>query len=128
MAPNAKPPVARLQDYSKQRYRMEKQLKQQRVKGKAPELKEVRLSLKIGEHDLMVKVNRAKEFLEKGSKVRVSLQLKGREMIFKDKGLAILDRFRDLAGSEYEQAPTRLGNRFNAIIKQGKSNAKTEDQ
>jgi translation initiation factor IF-3 len=128
VAPAAKPPVCKILNYSKYRYEQEKQDRQQRAKGKAPDLKEVRLSLKIGEHDLEVKAKRAKEFLEKGSKVRVMLQLRGREMIFKDKALEMLDHFRDILDTEYEQAPARLGNRFNAILKlkRGK-NAKIEN-
>lgn len=120
----ATPPVCRLLDYSKFKYEQEKQERAQRAKGKSPELKEIRLSLKIGEHDLQVKAKRANEFLEKGSKVRVNLQLRGREMMFQDKALAMIDRFRELVNTEYEQAPAKLGNRFNAILKRGKDHAK----
>lgn len=112
-------------EYSKFRYEQEKLEKANRAKGKTPELKEIRLSLKIGEHDLQVKAKRANEFMEKGSKVRINLQLRGREMMFQDKAIVMMDRFRDIVGAEYEQAPSKLGNRFNAILKRGKDNAKT---
>lgn len=124
---HAVPPVCRIIDYSKFKYEQEKQERQQRVKGKAPELKEIRLSFKIGEHDLQVKAKRAKEFMDKGSKVRINLQLRGREMMFQDKALEMMDRFRQIIGAEFEQSPSRLGNRFNAILKRGKEDAKTKD-
>ena len=75
----------------------------------------------------MVKAKRAEGFLDKGSKVRINLQLRGREMMFQEKALAMMDRFRQLVETEYEQAPARLGNRFNAILKRGKDYAKTKD-
>lgn len=123
MSGQAKPPVCKILDYSKFKYEQEKAERQQKAKGKSPDLKEIRLSLKIGEHDLQVKAKRAKEFLDKGSKVRTNMQLRGREMMFQEKALEMMDRFRQLVAADYEQAPSRLGNRFNAILKRGKENA-----
>lgn len=120
VAPNAKPPVCKLIDYSKYLYDLEKQERHQRSKGKSPELKEIRLSLKIDTHDLEIKAKKAKTFLDKGSRVRVFLQLRGREMAFQDKVIPMIDHFKEVTGAEYEQAPSRLGNRFNAIIKSTK--------
>ncbi len=119
VAPNAHPPVCRLFDYSKYRYRLEKQERLQRAKGKSPQLKEIRFGLKIGEHDLLIKINRAKEFLQKGNPVRLTLQLRGREMMFKEKAFALLEKARDMAESEFEAPPTRLGNRFQVTLKKG---------
>ncbi len=124
---SASPPVCKLLDYNKFKYEQEKQERLQRAKGKALELKEIRLSLKIGEHDLQVKAKHARDFLDKGNKVRVNLQLRGREMMFQEKAMEMFDHFRNLLDAEYEQAPSRLGNRFNVILKRGKNNAKDKN-
>lgn len=115
----AKPPVCKLIDYSKYKYDIERQEKHQRQKGKAPGLKEIRLSLKIDTHDLEVKAKKVKIFLEKGSRVRIFLQLKGREMAFQDRVSPMFDNFKALVSAEYEQSPSRLGNRFSATLKRG---------
>ena len=61
-------PICKLLDYGKEIYREKKQLSKQRAKQKAPELKEIKLSLRIEKHDLETKIKRAKGFLEDGDK------------------------------------------------------------
>jgi translation initiation factor IF-3 len=76
VAPNARPPVCRIMDFSKFKYRQSKSKKQ---KTHIVGVKEIRLRPKTEEHDLDVKIRKAREFLEKGHKVLVTMQLKCRE-------------------------------------------------
>lgn len=110
VGPNAHPPVVRLLDFGKYLYEQEKQAK--KSKAKTSELKEVRLSFRIGDHDLKIKAERAKKFLEDGDKVRVALPLFGRQMLFRDQAIALLERFRDMAGGMFEEEITQMGNRL----------------
>lgn len=80
IAPDAKPPVAKIMDYGKYRYQKEKQLKEQRKNQTKIDVKEIKLSVKIAENDIAYKVKHAREFLEKGKHVRFRVFLKGREM------------------------------------------------
>ena len=80
IAPQAKPPVAKIMDYSKFRYEQSKREKENRKKQKIVETKEIRLSINIDIGDFNTKVNQARKFLSKGDKVKVSIRLRGREM------------------------------------------------
>ncbi len=104
-------------DYGKYRYEIEKKKRETKAKTKGPELKEVRISRKIDSHDLATKARRAKYWLEDGDKVRVYLQLMGREAIFANQAREVVDTFLNLVEGEYEQAPNQIGNRIIAIIK-----------
>ena len=72
------PPIIKLEDYSKYLYDLKKQLKQRKKNTTA--LKEIQLSANISLHDLNIKANKAKDFIENGDKVKVVLNLKGREL------------------------------------------------
>ena len=86
IAPQAKPPVAKIMDYSKFRYEQAKREKENRKKQKIVDTKEIRLSLNIDIGDFNTKVNQAKKFLSKGDKLKVSIRLRGREMAHSDFG------------------------------------------
>lgn len=120
VAANTTPPVAKIINFSKKLYEEAKLKRKQRVRQKTPELKEIKLGMKIGEHDLSTKVKKSKEFLQKNHKVRVKVQLKGREMLFKDRASELIDKFRILCDAEFEQHLKRQGNNFSAIIKKKK--------
>lgn len=93
VAPNAKPPVARIMDYGKYRFEMQKKDREARKKQKIINVKEVRLSPTIEEHDFNTKLRNAIKFLEKGDKVKASIRFKGRAITHKDIGQRVLDRF-----------------------------------
>lgn len=114
---NTQPPVAKLINWGKQQYRLEKLAAKQ--KKKKTSLKEIRLSMKISEHDLMIKSKKASNFLEKGHRVKVSLRLKGREMQFRDKAFEVLEKLtEDLKEiGEIEVKPYRERNQFIAQYK-----------
>ncbi|WP_457745173.1 translation initiation factor IF-3 [Sulfurimonas sp.] len=80
IAPDAKPPVAKIMDYGKFRYQEEKKLKEQRKNQVKIVVKEIKLSVKIAENDVAYKVKHAREFLEKGFHVKFRVFLRGREM------------------------------------------------
>lgn len=79
IAPQARPPVAKIIDYSKFRYQQQKSEQLQRKKAKKIDLKTVRLSVRIGEHDKSIKAKQCAEFLEEGHLVRVEVRMRGRE-------------------------------------------------
>ena len=87
IAPQAKPPVCKIMDYSKFRYEQAKREKENR------KTKEIRLSVTIDVGDFNTKVNQAKKFLASGHKVKVSIRLKGRMMTHSDLGIENMKRF-----------------------------------
>jgi translation initiation factor IF-3 len=89
VAPQANPPVCRIVDYGKYHYQQEKRDRKQKRRTK---LKEVKFTIKIGEHDFQTKLNRAREFLSKGDMVRVSIFFRGREVVHASRGREMLKR------------------------------------
>ncbi len=96
IAPTAKPPVCKILDYGKYRYELQKKEKEAMKKQKITQVKEIRLSTFIEEHDLAVKASNAAKFLKEGDKVKVSLRFKGREKDYSSKGQAVMTRFVDI--------------------------------
>ncbi len=95
MSPGAKPPVARIMDYGKYKFELQKKNREARKKQKGVSIKEVRLSPTIEENDFNTKLNNARKFLSKGDKVKVSLRFKGRAITHKEIGKEVLDRVAD---------------------------------
>ena len=89
ISPNANPPVCKILDYGKYRYELQKREKEAKKKQKTMQIKEIRLSTFIEEHDINVKANTAAKFLKEGDKVKVSLRFRGRERDYVSKGSAI---------------------------------------
>lgn len=96
IAPTAKPPVCKILDYGKYRYELQKRDKEAKKKQKTTQIKEIRLSTFIEEHDLTVKANNAAKFLKEGDKVKVSLRFKGRERDYTSKGQAVMAKFAEV--------------------------------
>lgn len=86
VAPNAKPPVAKIIDFNKFLYQQEKKKKEEKKKAKTSETKEVRLGPFMSENDLQVVVRRAREFLEEGHKIRIVLKFRGRQIVHPEFG------------------------------------------
>jgi len=93
IAPTAKPPVCKILDYGKYRYELQKKEKEAKKKQKTTQVKEIRLSTFIEEHDLNVKAHTAIKFLQDDDKVKVSLRFRGRERDYASKGLDVMKRF-----------------------------------
>lgn len=92
IAPDAKPPVAKIMDYGKFKYQQEKRKKEAKKKQKVIVVKEVKFSVKIADNDINYKVKHAIEFLEKGYHVKCRVFLKGREMAHPEGGVEVLEK------------------------------------
>ena len=90
IAPDAKPPVAKIMEYGKYKYQEERKLKEQRKNQVKIDVKEIKLSVKIAENDVAYKVKHAREFLEEGKHVKFRVFLKGREMSNPDSAKDVL--------------------------------------
>ncbi len=90
VAPNARPPVCKIMDYGKWRYQQQKKEDKSKASTRGGRLKQLNIdTVRIGDHDLEIKVNRARDFLEEGNKVQFTLRFKGREMAHIDLGYAL---------------------------------------
>lgn len=93
VAPNAKPQVCKIMNYGKYKFEQAKREKEARKNQKAVELKEIRVSTNIGEHDFEFKSKNARKFLEAGNKVKFSLRFRGRELNNMKIGENVLNKF-----------------------------------
>jgi|GEM_PF-1145280 len=118
VAPKAEPPVCRIMDYGKHIYHEQKKEQKARKKAHAHDLKEVRLSFKIGKHDLDIKVQHAKEFLNEGHRVQFTMIYKGREIAHQSLGeqtlKGVVTQLQDHA--KVERPPFREGKRVGLIL------------
>src|SRR6478672_3480348 len=109
VAPTANPPVCKIVDFGKFRYDISKHSKDKKPAG--AKLKEIKFRVNIDEHDYVTKVRHAEEFLDRGNKVRVQLQFRGREMAHQELGTHLVEKVRDdLSGmSQVETDPKIAG-------------------
>ena len=112
VAPNESPPVCRIMDYGKYKYQQKK--RQHKGHAHQTKIKEIRVRPKTGDHDLTVKVNKAREFLDHKDKVIVTVIFRGREMAHVEEGRrvinGILDQLEEV--SKVESPPTQHGRRL----------------
>lgn len=122
IAPQAKPPVAKIIDFSKFRYQQQKAEQQQKKKAKKTELKTVRLSVRIGEHDKTNKAKQAEEFLSEGHLVRVEIRMRGRELAHPELAEEQIKSFMSLLTTPHriEVPQKRLGNTLALTLAQNK--------
>jgi translation initiation factor IF-3 len=118
VAPNERPPVCRIMDYGKWKYRQKKKEQQARKQHHTQQLKEVRLRPKTDTHDLDYKVKNARQFLEDGDRVQFTMLFRGREMAHRDLGrnqmLQIAEDLNELAKIEVE--PKMSGRRMTMVL------------
>src|SRR6202158_1861295 len=109
VAPTANPPVCKIVALGKFRYDISKQAKDKKPSG--AKLKEIKFRVNIDEHDYLTKIRHGEEFLDRGNKVRVQLQFRGREMAHQEFGMQLVEKVRDdLAGmSQVEMEPKITG-------------------
>lgn len=93
VAPNGKPPVAKIMDYGKYRFDLEKKNKDSKKNQKVVNVKEIRLSPTIDQNDFNTKLNNARKFLAKGEKVKASIRFKGRAITHSEIGRDVLEKF-----------------------------------
>jgi translation initiation factor IF-3 len=92
VSPNADPPVCKIMDYGRYRYEQTKKKHEAKKKQASFKLKEIKVRPKTGEHDLMVKLGRIKEFISKKDKVKVTVMFRGREIALTNMGRSLLER------------------------------------
>ncbi|MDE0587173.1 MAG: translation initiation factor IF-3 [Candidatus Marinimicrobia bacterium] len=96
VSPNAKPPVAKILNYGKLKYEEKKKAQASKKKQHVVKIKELRVRPRIDDHDLLTKVNRGRQFISDGCKLKITLMYRGREMSRLDLGLDVLGRIIDL--------------------------------
>ena len=92
VSPDAKPPVCKILDYGKLKYREQKSKKEAKKKQKTIEIKEIKIRPGINKHDYEVKVKAFHKFIKGGNKVKVSMRFRGREMEHQNLGVDLLKR------------------------------------
>jgi translation initiation factor IF-3 len=93
VAPTARPPVCKIMDYGKWRYQQQKKEDKSRASSKGGRLKMLNIdTIRIGDHDLQIKMNHARDFLKEGNKVQFTLRFKGREMAHLDLGRDLMNK------------------------------------
>ncbi len=128
ISPESDPPIAKITDWGKYNYRRTKQLQKNRKASKSAELKQIRFGLKIGDHDLQIKLNHTLKFLDEGHKVKFTLFYRGREQAHKDIGFQLAQKVIDQLGDKItvDQQPTLAGKQLSFVIRSNR-NAKTQD-
>ncbi len=119
ISPGANPPVCKIIDWGKYNYQKTKQQQKNRKMAKSAEMKQMRFGLKIGDHDLAVKMRKVTGFLENGHKVKITLFFRGREMAHKDIGFALADRVINDFGEAIvvDQNPQLTGKQLSFVIR-----------
>ncbi len=123
VAPEADPPVCRIYDFKKVLYEQKRKLRESRKKAKTVELKEVKLRINIDRHDLETKIKHAREFLDRGDKVKFTIQLRGREVTKQDILQKLVNQVMDLIKdvAEIEQPPSWQGKTHSFIVSKTKA-------
>jgi translation initiation factor IF-3 len=118
ISPNQDPPVCKIMDYGKWKFEQSKKKKEQQKKQHVIEVKELKLTPQISDHDYQIKLKKVLEFLQEGNKVKITLKFKGRQSAHPELGMEIINRvINDTA--EYgivEMQPKLDGKMINAII------------
>ena len=112
VAPNGKPPVCKILDYGKLKYKERKKAAEARKAGASQTIKEIRVRYRIDKHDLETKIKKAKGFLADGDRVKFQMRFRGREVAYKKLGDELFDRIIELLAedSNLEQRTSLMGN------------------
>jgi translation initiation factor IF-3 len=122
VAPTAHPPVAKIMDYGKYKYEQGKRDRQAQRKARSSDIKRMRLTPKIGDHDFQTKAKLIYTFLQDGHKVKVELWFRGREMAHPELGRLILDRLAEYVSeiASVERSPTMEGRNMVMVLNPAK--------
>ncbi len=118
VSPDASPPVCKLLDYGKYRYRDQRKAREAKKRQRTFEVKEVKIRPNIDEHDYDVKMRSVTRFLNEGNKVKVTLRFRGREMAHQNLGTKVLNRVREELGEriKVEQNPLLEGRQMVMVV------------
>ncbi len=125
--PTATPPIAKILDFGQFKYEKDKKAQKQKAQQKKTDLKCVRLSVRIGEHDLNVRLEQAKKFLSRGDKLKIELIMRGRERQHINLGEEVLRKFVSTLRADEElsiateEGLTRQGGRITMVLTNKKS-------
>lgn len=119
ISPDASPPVVKIVDWGKYNYQRTKQLQKNRKTAKTLEMKQMRFGLKIGEHDLAIKMGKVSKFLEAGHKVKITLFYRGREQAHREIGFKLAQKVIEDFGDAIavDQQPQLSGKQLNFVIR-----------
>ena len=122
----AKPPVAKIIDWGKFNYQRTKQQQKNKRGAKTLEVKQIRLGLKIGDHDLQVKLGKVDKFLAAGHKVKITVFFRGRELAHKDIGFTLAQKIIESFGDRIvvDQQPQLAGKQLGFVVR-GNPSSKT---
>ena len=118
VAPQAKPPVCRILDFGRYKYKQKKRKRLSTKKSHSNAIKEIRLRPKIEIHDLEIKVKRALEFLGTGQRVQLNLLFRGREMAHTELGYGVIQKFIEMLGDsvKVERNAKQEGRRMTCLV------------
>jgi translation initiation factor IF-3 len=130
ISPDAKPPVVKIVDWGKYNYQRTKQLQRNKKSARSLEIKQMRFGLKIGEHDLSVKLGKVATFLEAGHKVKLTIVYRGRELAHRDLGFKLADKITNDLGDKIivDQPPQFAGKQLNFVVRSNPSNRRDASQ
>lgn len=131
IAPQAQPPVVKIIDFNKFLYQEAKKKQEEKRKAKVSETKEIRLGPFMSENDLAVMINRGREFLEEGDKIRLVVKFKGRQITHPEFGNNVINRVIDALAdiSKVEREPHMEGKQIIALLSpERKKHAEKKDQ
>lgn len=119
VSPQANPPVARIVDWGKYMYQKTKEQQRSRKNNKTLEVKQMRLGLKIGAHDLDIKLRKIREFLEEGHRVKIMVFFRGREMAHQELGYELLNKIIEKLSdvATVEQTPILAGKNLGIVVR-----------
>lgn len=127
VSPNANPPVCKILDFGKFLYQQKKQEQQSRKAGKQQEMKFIRISPRIGEHDIETKARHAEKFLSSRHPVKIELRFRGREVVHPEVAREKFDRFLEkIESGTPEAAPKKQGHQMIVIINPSTKSQKNE--
>jgi len=123
VAPSAEPPVCRIMDYGKFKYEQAKKEREARKGSRHSELREVRMRVKIDDHDIDFKARTARKLLDEGDKVKVSVMFRAREITHSELGKELLERFfsRVEDAASMESTPRLEGRMMSMVLTPGAS-------
>ena len=126
VSPDAKPPVARIVNWGKYNYQRTKQQQKNRKSTKSTELKQMRFGLKIGEHDLAIKLSKVEKFLESGHKVKLTIVYRGREQAHKELGFKLAEKVINDFGDKVvvDQQPQLAGRQLNFVLRSSSNSSR----
>ena len=126
---DARPPVVKIVDWGKYNYQRTKQLQRNKKNAKALEVKQMRFGLKIGEHDLQVKLGKVVQFLEAGHKVKLTIVYRGRELAHKELGFQLAEKVIADFGDTVvvDQSPQFAGKQLNLVIRSSRPHTSHAD-